>query len=89
MQVDKEYIEGPKRWSAKRIRNFMLWFGPASSLFDIFTFAMLFFVVCPAVLGTYNHLSTGLKNQFVSLFQTGWFVESLWTQTMVVYMLRT
>ncbi|SNZ13133.1 magnesium-translocating P-type ATPase [Hydrogenobacter hydrogenophilus] len=88
-RVDKEYIEGPKRWSAKRIRNFMLWFGPASSLFDIFTFAMLFFVVCPAVLGTYNHLSTGLKNQFVSLFQTGWFVESLWTQTMVVYMLRT
>lgn len=88
-RVDKEYIEKPKRWSAKRIKNFMLWFGPASSLFDIFSYAMLFFVVCPAVLGPYNHLAAGLKTQFVSLFQTGWFVESLWTQTMVVYILRT
>ncbi|ADO45074.1 magnesium-translocating P-type ATPase [Hydrogenobacter thermophilus TK-6] len=89
-RVDRDYVEKPKKWNAEKIKHFMLWFGPASSIFDIFTYLMLFFLVGPAVLGgSYYSLPAELKTQFASLFQTGWFVESLWTQTMVVYMLRT
>ncbi len=89
-RVDREYVENPKKWNAQRIKHFMLWFGPASSIFDLITYIMMFFVVCPVVLGgSYYHLYPPLRNEFASLFQTGWFVESLWTQTMVVYMLRS
>jgi Mg2+-importing ATPase len=71
--VDKEYIQRPKKWDMTFIRNFMLVFGPISSLFDFFTFYVLyvFFKSSP------------------SLFQTGWFLESLTTQALVIYIIRT
>ncbi|HAA64279.1 MAG TPA: magnesium-translocating P-type ATPase, partial [Thermoanaerobacter sp.] len=88
--VDKEYIQKPRKWDATNIGNFMVWFGPTSSIFDITTYALMFFVIGPIVIGgSYFLLPEASKLQFVSLFQTGWFVESLWTQTMVVHMLRT
>lgn len=89
-RMDREYIEKPRKWDAANIGHFMIWFGPTSSIFDITTYALMFFVVGPMVIGgSYFLLPAELKAQFVSLFQTGWFVESLWTQTMVVHMLRT
>ncbi|WP_028992573.1 magnesium-translocating P-type ATPase [Thermoanaerobacter thermocopriae] len=88
--MDREYIQKPRKWDAANIGNFMIWFGPISSIFDITTYALMFYLIGPIVIGgSYFLLPEELKLLFVSLFQTGWFVESLWTQTMVVHMLRT
>ena len=72
----------------------MLELGPVSSLFDIVTFAALFFVVCPATVGASWSELAGTGNAagmaaFVALFQSGWFVESMWSQTLVIHMLRS
>jgi len=89
-KLDKEYIKKPRKWDATKISSFMIWFGPISSIFDITTYTLMFFLVGPKIIGnSYFLLPETLKPQFVSLFQTGWFVESLWTQTMIVHMLRT
>ncbi|AEF16796.1 magnesium-translocating P-type ATPase [Thermoanaerobacterium xylanolyticum LX-11] len=88
--MDKEYLEKPRNWDASNISKFMIWLGPTSSIFDITTYALMLFLIGPMTFGSsYFMLSGTLRDNFVSLFQTGWFVESLWTQTMVVYMLRT
>jgi len=71
--VDPEYLKKPKHWNIKFIKKYMMIFGPVSSLFDFLTFYVLFGVL---------HLSQGA-------FQAGWFVESLATQTLVVYIIRT
>ncbi|MBP7899027.1 magnesium-translocating P-type ATPase [Candidatus Gracilibacteria bacterium] len=71
--VDDEFIREPKRWNMTFIKHFMYVFGPISSVFDFITFYVLY-VVYDAAAGT---------------FQTGWFLESLATQTMVIYMIRT
>lgn len=89
-RMDEEYVRKPRRWNASNIGRFMVWFGPLSSIFDITTYTLMFFVVGPlATGGSYFTLSEPLKSKFISVFQTGWFIESLWTQTMVVNMLRT
>lgn len=89
-RVDDEYLKKPRRWDAAKIRRFMIWFGPISSIFDITTYALMYFLIGPMTIGgPYRFLPEKLKSEFVSLFQTGWFVESLWTQTMVVHTLRT
>lgn len=89
-RMDEEYIRKPRRWNGSDIGRFMVVFGPISSIFDIATYALMYHVVGPHVIGApYHSLDEPLKSRFVSLFQTGWFVESLWTQTMVVNMLRT
>jgi len=88
--MDEEWLKVPRRWKPIQIGRFMLWFGPTSSIFDITTYALMFFLIGPMAIGASYFSLTGIqKQQFVHLFQTGWFVESLWTQTMVVYMLRT
>ena len=81
--MDEEYLKVPRKWEASSISRFMLWIGPTSSVFDILTYALMFFVICPAVAG-----SAG-SPLFASLFHTGWFVESLWSQTLVIHMIRT
>ena len=88
--VDADFLKQPKTWDASSISRFMIWFGPASSVFDITTFVLLYTYICPLVFGgTYETLDAGTQLLFVSLFQAGWFVESLWTQTLVLHMLRT
>jgi Mg2+-importing ATPase len=66
----------------------MLWIGPTSSVFDIATYCLLFFVICPRFAGGHY---PGLADRalFIALFNTGWFVESLWSQTLVIHMIRT
>jgi Mg2+-importing ATPase len=76
-RMDEEYLRIPRKWDASDIGRFMLLVGPSSSVFDITTFALLWFVFganAPA---------------HQSLFQSGWFIESLLTQTLVVHMIRT
>ncbi|MCC6819471.1 MAG: magnesium-translocating P-type ATPase [Verrucomicrobia subdivision 3 bacterium] len=86
--VDEEYLARPRQWNIKSIRNFMLFIGPISSLFDYATFfLMLYFFGCTAfsAAGT----SAAQKTYIESLFHTGWFVESLLTQTLIVHIIRT
>jgi P-type Mg2+ transporter len=73
--VDQEYIQKPKRLDTKYIRNFMLFFGPISSIFDFLTFFLML------------ELFNGYTN--ISLFRTAWFIESLCTQTLVIFAIRT
>ena len=88
--VDADFLKQPKTWDASSISRFMIWFGPASSVFDITTFVLLYTYICPLVFGgAYETLDAGMQVALVGLFQAGWFVESLWTQTLVLHMLRT
>ena len=75
--VDAELVTKPLKWNPVDIGRFMLFFGPISSLFDLLTFAVLW-----SVFG-----ANSLANQ--TLFQSGWFVVGLLTQTLVVHMVRT
>lgn len=98
--VDEEFIKLPKKWDASSIGKFMVWIGPTSSIFDFATFAFMYFVFCPHFVShgvTYNNLAshfTGnelniIRASYVAMFQTGWFVESMWSQSLVIHMIRT
>jgi P-type Mg2+ transporter len=71
--VDRTYIQQPQRLRTSFIRNFMLAFGPVSSVFDFATFFLMLYVFKASA----------------SLFQTAWFVESLFTQSLVIFVIRT
>lgn len=88
--MDKEYLYKPKKWEASSIQKFMFWFGPTSSIFDVTTFAIMFFLIAPNLAGG-SYFTLGVEQQelFISIFQSGWFIVSLWTQTLVLYALRT
>ena len=88
--VDAESCAKPLEWSGRTLGRFMRHFGPLSSLFDLFTFVFLYFVLCPAVCGgPFSSLNVAEQGYFVALFQTGWFLESLWTQVLILHLLRT
>jgi Mg2+-importing ATPase len=87
-RVDAEFTEVPRKWNLGNIRRFMMFIGPMSSIFDYATyFLMLFFFGCIAfsAAGT----SPDMKAYYESLFHTGWFVESIFTQTLIVHVIRT
>ncbi|WP_297633079.1 magnesium-translocating P-type ATPase [uncultured Clostridium sp.] len=87
--VDSEYLKKPRKWDASSIGNFMKWIGPTSSIFDILTYIIMYFIICPLVLGGgYNDVGIN-GTMFASIFATGWFIESLWSQTLVIHMIRT
>ncbi|WP_407079167.1 magnesium-translocating P-type ATPase [Candidatus Williamhamiltonella defendens] len=76
-KMDKEFVRKPRQWDAKNIKRFMIWIGPTSSIFDIATYALMWFIFAA---NTVEHQA---------LFQAGWFIEGLLSQTLVVHMLRT
>lgn len=86
--VDKEIIDRPLKWNINNIKRFMIFIGPLSSIFDYATYALMWFFF-----GAYlfNDPSTSAqhKDWLERLFQTGWFVESLLTQTLIVHIIRT
>lgn len=87
--MDEEYLRKPRKWDASSIGKFMVWIGPTSSVFDIATFIIMFFIICPSIAGGY-YGEPGVNNiLFISVFNAGWFVESLWSQTLVIHMIRT
>ncbi|EPB3019931.1 magnesium-translocating P-type ATPase [Enterococcus hirae] len=89
-KMDKEYLREPKKWEASSIGKFMVYFGPTSSIFDITTYLLMYFIICPAVVGgDFHTLDAQQKIVFIALFHAGWFVESLWSQTLVLHALRT
>ena len=73
--VDEEYLAAPRKWDISNIFKFMVFIGPISSIFDYATYGMMLYV--------FNAWSNP------SLFQTGWFVESLLTQTLIIHIIRT
>jgi Mg2+-importing ATPase len=81
--VDSEYTQTPKRWNLDFIKRFMYLFGPISSCFDFLTFGFLYFMLKDVV-----HVAP-TDALFAQLFQTGWFLESLATQTLVIHVIRT
>jgi Mg2+-importing ATPase len=75
--VDEELVKTPQKWNPTDIGRFMIYFGPVSSVFDITTYAVMWFIF-------------GANSpEHQTLFQSGWFVEGLMTQTLVVHMIRT
>ena len=88
--VDADIYDKPNVWSGKTLGRFMRFFGPLSSLFDLITFAFLYYFLCPALTGgLFPELSPDMQEQYAILFHTGWFLESLWTQVLILHMLRT
>ena len=86
--VDEEMVKKPQNWDVGFIRRFMIFIGPISSLFDYATFfLMLYFFKC--ALFSNESTSHEMKSYFESLFHTGWFVESIFTQTLIVHIIRT
>ncbi len=75
--VDKELLDQPQRWRSELLGRFMIFFGPISSIFDITTYCLLWF--------TFGYNSIDQQ----TLFQSGWFVEGLLSQTLIVHMIRT
>jgi Mg2+-importing ATPase len=76
-RMDPEYIVKPRKWESGGIAKFMFYIGPISSIFDYITFAILYFY--------YKANNPAMQ----SLFQSGWFVEGLLSQTLIVHMIRT
>ena len=98
--VDEEFIAKPRKWDASSVGNFMIWIGPTSSIFDFTTYIFMYFVFCPMFVSNgvlFNDLATyysgtellTMQAQYIGLFQAGWFVESMWSQTLVIHMIRT
>lgn len=73
--VDNEWLSKPRKWSIESVRRFILFIGPISSIFDYCTFFIMLYIF-----GAWNN---------PALFRTGWFVESLLTQTLIIHVIRT
>jgi Mg2+-importing ATPase len=76
-RMDKEYLRTPRKWQINDLARFMVIVGPISSIFDITTFLLLF------------HLFGANTVAMQSLFHSGWFVEGLLSQTLIIHMIRT
>lgn len=76
-RMDEDYLRKPRRWDASDLSHFMIFIGPISSIFDITTYLLMWYV--------FNCSSPVAQ----SLFQSGWFVEGLLSQTLIVHMIRT
>jgi len=90
--VDKDFLAVPRKWNASSIGKFMVWLGPTSSVFDITTYLLMYFVICPAMCGgqLYHQITDpATQAYYIAVFQAGWFVESMWSQTLVIHMIRT
>lgn len=98
--VDEEFLAIPRKWDASSVGNFMIWIGPTSSIFDFTTYIFMYFVFCPLFVSNgvlfndlANHFSGAelemMQFKYAAIFQAGWFIESMWSQTLVIHMIRT
>lgn len=76
-KMDEDFIQKPRKWDAAGVSRFMIYIGPISSIFDFATFAVLYFVF------------KANSPEHETLFQTGWFIEGLLSQTLIIHMIRT
>ena len=95
--VDEEFLRVPRTWDASSVGRFMIWIGP---IFDFMTYIFMYFVFCPlfvshgVLFNDLAHVYSGaalgqMQLAYIALFQAGWFVESMWSQTLVIHMIRT
>lgn len=82
--VDEEQIQKPRPWDIRQLTRFIVFIGPCSSIFDYTTFFLMLYVF-----GCWNVATPEAAAKSASLFQTGWFVESLLTQTLIIHIIRT
>src|SRR6185312_8616065 len=82
--VDPERIVTPRRWDLAELTRFLLFIGPCSSVFDYTTFLMMLYVF-----NCWDVSTAQAAAHSASVFQTGWFVESLLTQTLIIHVIRT
>ncbi len=76
-RMDAEYLRKPRKWDASGLSRFMIWIGPISSIFDITTYLLMWYIFkCQSM-------------DMQALFQSGWFIEGLLSQTLIVHMIRT
>lgn len=76
-RMDTEYLRKPRKWDASGLSRFMIWIGPISSIFDLTTYLLMWYLFkCQSA-------------EMQALFQSGWFVEGLLSQTLIVHMIRT
>src|SRR6185369_4381839 len=75
--VDQDYTSKPRKWNIQEIKKFMIFFGPISSIFDYTTFAIMWFIFKANTV------------ELQSIFQSGWFIEGLLSQTLIVHIIRT
>jgi Mg2+-importing ATPase len=83
-EVDPEQVEKPRPWDMSKLTRFILFIGPCSSIFDYTTYFMMLYVF-----NCWNVSTPTTAAYSASLFQTGWFVESLLTQTLIIHIIRT
>ena len=76
-RMDPEFLKKPRKWDASDLSRFMIYVGPISSIFDIITYLVMWYVF------------SCNSPEHQTLFQTGWFVEGLLSQTLIVHMIRT
>ena len=81
-KVDEEYLQQPRKWNIDNVKRFMTYVGPISSIFDYATFALMWYVFAANL-----HQTEG--DHAEKIFHTGWFVESLITQSLIVHIIRT
>ena len=81
--MDEEFLRVPRKWDAAGLSRFMVYIGPCSSVYDLLTYYLMWFV--------FKGWVTGPGGAFVNagLFQAGWFVESMMSQTLIIHMIRT
>lgn len=82
--VDPEQVEKPRPWDIRQLTRFIIFIGPCSSIFDYTTYLMMLYVF-----NCWNVSTPVAAAHSTSLFQTGWFVESLLTQTLIIHIIRT
>lgn len=83
-EVDPEQVQKPRPWDMSQLTRFILFIGPCSSIFDYTTYFMMLYLF-----GCWNVGTPEAAAHSASLFQSGWFVESLLTQTLIIHIIRT
>ena len=98
--VDEEFISKTRQWDASGVGSFMICSGPTSSIFDFATYIFMYFVFCPMFVSNgifVNDLPAyysgaqlvSMQEQYIGMFQAGWIVESMWSQSLMIHMIRT
>ncbi|WP_461256084.1 magnesium-translocating P-type ATPase [Treponema sp. R80B11-R83G3] len=102
--VDKEFLQKPRKWDASSVGSFMIWIGPTSSVFDLTTYLLMYFYICPkfvsdgvlfnaipegTIIGSGLFAGFDMRYAYMAMFHAGWQVESMWSQTFVIHMIRT
>ena len=90
-RMDEDYLKVPRKWDASTIGKFMVWIGPTSSVFDILTFVLLWVVFGAHAyqVGATDPAIIMANESLRALFNAGWFVESLISQTLIIHLIRT